>query len=292
MAFDISNNSFDNPNLFENGQESSNNSYINDENGSNSNNNNRNGNNNANNKGYLFKRKDYLGIDENANSHPNRTYYYKRYHNLDEVIDTCTKKLQVDPDNLQSLYLRGSSNFKKGNLANAVEDLTIVINKQPTHTEAIYSRGIAYFKQGQHDQAIRDLSEVLKLNPDHVNAAFARAACYNKMGMLTQAIEDYNFALFKDENSPTPPGSSGNLSPKDDIYIRPPSSMSYGANSTNNMPGAGAGNGGARGYNFRGAESPAFSKSSVNTSQFEPLFSPGSSVNGADGGRKRMESVA
>ena len=48
-----------------------------------------------NNKGFLFKRKDYLEIDEHAKSHPNRTYYYKRYHDLDEVIDTCTKKLQV-----------------------------------------------------------------------------------------------------------------------------------------------------------------------------------------------------
>jgi hypothetical protein len=47
------------------------------------------------NRGFLLKRKDYLGIDEHANSHPNRTYYYKRYHDLDDVIDTCTKKLQV-----------------------------------------------------------------------------------------------------------------------------------------------------------------------------------------------------
>jgi NADPH-dependent curcumin reductase CurA len=47
------------------------------------------------NKGFLLKRKDYLGIDEHANTHPNRTYYYKRYHDLDEVIDTCTKKLQA-----------------------------------------------------------------------------------------------------------------------------------------------------------------------------------------------------
>jgi hypothetical protein len=52
-------------------------------------------------KGVLFKRKDYLDTDEKAKSHPNRTYYYKRHHNLDEVIETCTKKLQVS----HSLYL-------------------------------------------------------------------------------------------------------------------------------------------------------------------------------------------
>lgn len=46
-------------------------------------------------KGLLLKRKDFLGVDERAQSHPNRTYYYKRYHDMDGVIETCTKKLQV-----------------------------------------------------------------------------------------------------------------------------------------------------------------------------------------------------
>ena len=47
-------------------------------------------------KGYLLKRKDFLGKDEYADSHPNRTYYFKRpLGDIDEVIDTCSKKLQV-----------------------------------------------------------------------------------------------------------------------------------------------------------------------------------------------------
>ena len=46
-------------------------------------------------KGFLLKRKDFLGVDELAHSHPNRTYYYKKNQDLDDIIDTCTKKLQV-----------------------------------------------------------------------------------------------------------------------------------------------------------------------------------------------------
>lgn len=46
-------------------------------------------------KGFLFKRKDFLGVDQMANSHPNRTYYYRKHFDLDEVIMTCSKKLQV-----------------------------------------------------------------------------------------------------------------------------------------------------------------------------------------------------
>ncbi len=46
-------------------------------------------------KGYLAKRKDFLGKDEYADSHPNRTYYFKRNQDLNEVIETCTRKLYV-----------------------------------------------------------------------------------------------------------------------------------------------------------------------------------------------------
>ena len=46
--------------------------------------------------GSLLKRKDFLGVDESASHHPNRTYYYKKQNlDLDEIIDTCTKKLMV-----------------------------------------------------------------------------------------------------------------------------------------------------------------------------------------------------
>lgn len=48
-------------------------------------------------KGLLLKRKDYLGVDEEAGSHPNRTYYYKKNADLDDVLSTCSKSLEVGP---------------------------------------------------------------------------------------------------------------------------------------------------------------------------------------------------
>lgn len=46
-------------------------------------------------KGLLLKRKDFLGVDEEAGSHPNRTYYFKKNEDLDNIISTCTKSLNV-----------------------------------------------------------------------------------------------------------------------------------------------------------------------------------------------------
>jgi hypothetical protein len=43
----------------------------------------------------LCKRKDFLDIEEEAKSHPNRTYYYRKDKDVDKIIDGCTKKLQV-----------------------------------------------------------------------------------------------------------------------------------------------------------------------------------------------------
>jgi hypothetical protein len=46
-------------------------------------------------KGFLLKRKDFLGVDAEAGSHPNRTYYYRKASDMRKVIEACSRKLQV-----------------------------------------------------------------------------------------------------------------------------------------------------------------------------------------------------
>lgn len=46
-------------------------------------------------EGKLLKRKDFLGVDEEARTHPNRTYYYRKSSDLQKIIETCTRKLEV-----------------------------------------------------------------------------------------------------------------------------------------------------------------------------------------------------
>jgi len=43
----------------------------------------------------LCKRKDFLDTEEEAKSHPNRTYYYRKSQDPDRAIEACTKKLVV-----------------------------------------------------------------------------------------------------------------------------------------------------------------------------------------------------
>ena len=148
-------------------------------------------------RGFLLKRKDFIGVDQEAQSHPNRFYYYKNF-DVEEIIDTCSKKLQTDPNDAKALFLRGSSLFKKRQYYEAINDFNEVLLFDPTHVECLYTRGMSYSRIGEQDQAILDFTTVLDISSDHVNAAFARAACYNSIGQFSRAIEDYNFALSMD----------------------------------------------------------------------------------------------
>jgi hypothetical protein len=117
------------------------------------------------NKGFLLKRKDFLGVDELAHSHPNRTYYYRKNNDLDDIIETCSRKLQVwicgdvpltslvsylplipshsqnDPKNINALYLRGSSYAKKRFFDEGIRDFDVLLTLQPAHVDALYNRG-------------------------------------------------------------------------------------------------------------------------------------------------------
>ena len=155
--------------------------------------------------GALYKRKDFLG-DSDALSHPNRTYFFKKTFDVDEIIDSSTRRLREDPNDVNSLFLRGLASFKKGDHGTAVIDLQSLLSKDPHHVEGLYTRGLAYSRMKKDEQAIDDFSQVLYLDPDHINAAFARAASYNSIGQFARAIEDYNFALLKDTSVSNSPG--------------------------------------------------------------------------------------
>jgi predicted TPR repeat methyltransferase len=149
-------------------------------------------------QGALHKRADFFGVDKLAHSHPNRTYYYRKDHDLDKIIEACTRKLMTDPRDLKALVVRGNSFMKKAMFENAIVDLNVALEMDPYDTECLFNRGIAYSKVGRQENAIADLSVVLQADPNHVSAAFTRATCFNTIGQFSEAIEDYNVALQRD----------------------------------------------------------------------------------------------
>jgi hypothetical protein len=55
-----------------------------------------------------------LETDEDAKSHPNRNYYFRKNANVEKLVEACTRKLQHHPGNTRALFIRASSLVKQG----------------------------------------------------------------------------------------------------------------------------------------------------------------------------------
>lgn len=152
---------------------------------------------------------------------PSRRYVYRKNADYDSLIEACTRKLAVHPNNVRALMIRANSYMKKGErppshlpalnrrpgccrraltpacrraalrlaglLEEAVRDYSVVLGREPGHVDAAYQRGAASHKLGRLEQAISDFSLVLSLEPGHAKAAYSRAACNNLAGRYDEA---------------------------------------------------------------------------------------------------------
>lgn len=100
--------------------------------------------------------------------------------NISFLISACSKKLKEEPNNLKALYIRASSNMKKGKFNKVLEDCNELLSLENNHIGGYYLRGCVKEKLNFVDSAIEDYTTVIKKDPLHVNAIFARAACFNK----------------------------------------------------------------------------------------------------------------
>jgi hypothetical protein len=105
-------------------------------------------------KGALYKRKDFLDVEEDAKLHPERTYYYRKVVDLDKAIEQCNRKLAESPRNLKALTTRAGCFMKKKLFAKAADDFSAVLAVTPEDVSVLYSRGAAYDKLGQTTDAI------------------------------------------------------------------------------------------------------------------------------------------
>lgn len=105
-------------------------------------------------KGALFKRKDFLDVEEEAKLHPDRTYYYRKVVDDDKLIDQCTRMLGENGHNTRALNTRAGCFMKKKLFARAVEDYTALLLLTPDDAAVLYNRGTAYDKQGHTNDAI------------------------------------------------------------------------------------------------------------------------------------------
>lgn len=106
---------------------------------------------------------------------------------------------------------RGYRSIKAGNYAEAIKSCSKAIELQPDDAWAYGNRGYAYIQLGKHKKAIEDYSKVIELQPDFANAYNNRGWTYGEIGEFEQAIADLNKALMINPQYANPHRHLGNI---------------------------------------------------------------------------------
>ncbi|MBI2066692.1 MAG: hypothetical protein HYW02_06415 [Deltaproteobacteria bacterium] len=106
-----------------------------------------------------------------------------------QAIDELSMLLEIDPDNLEALFLRASAYQRFEEFHLAILDYQHSLKKDPDFEKAHFNLGMIYaFKLRDREKGLAHLDQFLSLNPDHP-AAFAAAKAMRWLDQETEAAE-------------------------------------------------------------------------------------------------------
>ncbi|MGD9617418.1 MAG: tetratricopeptide repeat protein [Alphaproteobacteria bacterium] len=132
------------------------------------------------------------------------------------MIAYWSAKIQVNPQDAEAYYYRGSSYFtlaahygsknhknrKNRFLDKAIADLTEAIKLNPDYSDSHYERGRAYAEKGNSglsaidfNEAISQLTVDISRTPDNATLFHKRANVYREIGNYDRALADYSNAI-------------------------------------------------------------------------------------------------
>lgn len=133
-------------------------------------------------KGGLFKRKDFLEIEPDANLQPHRTYYYRKHADLDGLIEQCNKRLVDSPHNIKALATRATCFMKKKMFGRAVEDFSAVIAALDDNSSGSLGPG------SPSSFNARATAALASAGTDAASIFYSRGTAYDKLGHTNEAI--------------------------------------------------------------------------------------------------------
>jgi tetratricopeptide (TPR) repeat protein len=86
---------------------------------------------------------------------------------FDQAIAACTNAIQLDPNDANVYFFRGSAYLNKGDYDSAIADFTQAIQLNPNNSMIYCNRGVAYAGKGDFDRTAEDIDTVLRLDPDN-----------------------------------------------------------------------------------------------------------------------------
>jgi tetratricopeptide (TPR) repeat protein/beta-lactamase regulating signal transducer with metallopeptidase domain len=117
---------------------------------------------------------------------------------IDDAISDINKAIELNPEDAAAYFNRGNAFYEKGQIEKAVSDYTKAIEKNPRYTNAYFSRGYVYLTTGEYSKAISDYNTVIDIHPDNAHAYNYRGCGYFAQEEYQEAIDDFSKAIALD----------------------------------------------------------------------------------------------
>lgn len=115
--------------------------------------------------------------------------------NLQQAAALYAEILNVQPDDLNALFMLGLISAQTGNFRSATGYFQAVIMKNPAHTGAHYNLGNVYRDSGQVREAFQCYQKVLQCDPKHVEAFVNLGFIFRLMGRPNEELASYRKAI-------------------------------------------------------------------------------------------------
>ena len=115
--------------------------------------------------------------------------------NFQESIDLFTEIINLDPDNFDAIFSRGTVNFIEKNYQNALEDFTQGLSLKSDSSKLLCSRANTYLALDNNGSALHDLNQAIEIDPQYISAYLTRSEVMERMGEKEQAKADKEVGL-------------------------------------------------------------------------------------------------
>lgn len=121
------------------------------------------------------------------------TVYYNMGDEM-QTLQTCTKIIELDPNDSMAYYNRGSIFSNMGMYEKSLQDLNKTIELMPDYASAYNNRGLVREKMEHYEEAIQDFNKAIELEGSPI-AHYNRGNTYYELKEYDKALEDYNHVL-------------------------------------------------------------------------------------------------
>ena len=123
--------------------------------------------------------------------------YYKdalsklKMNQYEEALDLIQRSINLCPDSVRLLIVRGKCYTGMGKLDLAFTDFDKVIAALPDNYDAYFGRGLAFYNKRKYEESFRDLDKSIHLYEGFADAYLYRAYVCEGMNKVQSAIYDY-----------------------------------------------------------------------------------------------------